>query len=161
MTHISYVYEMLLIFQHFVMFFLSGTDSYREHSWSEVVDRMEKALKFYLEAEEECRFACEKPFDMGWFPDFIISISSKHLNNLSLRYLTYYVAEEVAADRVSHYVNSYISALPNRSSFQITSPFAYAAREPARPACPTSMGSTLRTWCHSFIIISRLPITKV
>ena len=37
---------------------------------------MEKAIKTYLTSEEECRLMCEKPFDMGWYPDFIASVSS-------------------------------------------------------------------------------------
>ena len=37
---------------------------------------MENAIKTYLSSEEECRLLCEKPFDMGWYPDFIASVSS-------------------------------------------------------------------------------------
>ena len=37
---------------------------------------MEIAIKTYLVEEEECRLVCEKPFDMGWYPDFIASVSS-------------------------------------------------------------------------------------
>ncbi len=59
------------------MFFVEGTNSYRAERWPEVSLRMERALSGYLEAEERCRFACEKPFDMGWFPDFVTSISSQ------------------------------------------------------------------------------------
>ena len=59
------------------MYFLEGTDAYRNEEWQETVDLMEKALEFYSEAENNCRFACEKPFDMGWFPDFIASVASE------------------------------------------------------------------------------------
>ena len=42
---------------------------------------MENGLKSFYSAEEDCRLGCEKPFDMGWYPDFIASISSNFLNN--------------------------------------------------------------------------------
>lgn len=38
---------------------------------------MEESLESYVQAENECRAQCEGPFDHGWFPDFIASISSK------------------------------------------------------------------------------------
>ena len=63
-------------FQPYVQEFLKATDHYRNEEWAKVTERMEKALALYLEAEEECRYECEKPFDMGWYPDFIASISS-------------------------------------------------------------------------------------
>ena len=37
---------------------------------------MEAALDAFLESEERCRFACEKPFDMGWFPDFVPAVAN-------------------------------------------------------------------------------------
>lgn len=40
---------------------------------------MEESLTEYIQAEEECRAQCEGPFDHGWYPDFIPSISSEHL----------------------------------------------------------------------------------
>lgn len=63
--------------QSFVNEFLRGTDYYREENWHKVATSMEKALELYLKAEEECKFQCDKPFDMGWFPDFTTSVASK------------------------------------------------------------------------------------
>jgi hypothetical protein len=60
-----------------VSHFLAGTKHYRESQWTKVIDSMEAALEAALEAEENCRFACEKPFDMGWFPDFVSSVASE------------------------------------------------------------------------------------
>ena len=57
--------------------FLTGTEHYRKEEWSDVVGAMEEAVDKYLRAEDNCRFRCEKPFDMGWFPDFITSVASK------------------------------------------------------------------------------------
>ena len=65
------------------MYFLEGTESYRNEDWKETVELMEKALEYYTIAEDNCRFACEKPFDMGWFPDFITSVASKSKTILS------------------------------------------------------------------------------
>ena len=61
-----------------MLFFLSGTENYRAEDWNTVVERMEKALEGYWGAEDRCRASCEKPFDMGWFPDFITSVASKY-----------------------------------------------------------------------------------
>lgn len=38
---------------------------------------MEESLESYLQAENECRAQCEGPFDHGWLPDFVPSVSSK------------------------------------------------------------------------------------
>ncbi len=51
--------------------------AYRDENWSSTADRMEGALKRYFSADDKCRAACERPFDMGWFPDFITSVASK------------------------------------------------------------------------------------
>ena len=63
-------------FERHIRSFLEGTEAYRSEKWSEVIEKMEETVEKYLTAEEECRFGCERPFDMGWFPDFITSISS-------------------------------------------------------------------------------------
>ena len=50
---------------------------YSQNQWEKVVELTEKGVRAYITAEEECRLSCEKPFDMGWYPDFVASISSK------------------------------------------------------------------------------------
>ena len=45
---------------------------------------MEDAVQLYLNAEDECRRDCEKPFDMGWFPEFVVSISSNFNDELKV-----------------------------------------------------------------------------
>jgi hypothetical protein len=59
------------------MYFAAGVEDFRAKRWSDVITRMEKALTRYLDDEERCRFACEKPFDMGWYPDFVSAVASK------------------------------------------------------------------------------------
>lgn len=44
-----------------------------------VTHYMEESLVSYLQSEEECRSQCEGPFDHGWYPDFVPSISSKFI----------------------------------------------------------------------------------
>ena len=56
--------------------FRRGTEHYRRQEWPAVIETMEAALEAFLESEERCRFACEKPFDMGWFPDFVMAVAS-------------------------------------------------------------------------------------
>jgi len=60
----------------FVLFYSAGVKAYRAMQWPAVIQRMEKAVLSYLDDEERCRFACEKPFDMGWHPDFVSSVAS-------------------------------------------------------------------------------------
>ena len=62
--------------QSFSAPFLTGTDHYRNEEWSDVVGTMEESVHLYLKTEEECRFDCEKPFDQGWYPDFVSSVAS-------------------------------------------------------------------------------------
>ena len=51
--------------------------AYSAEDWKKVIEDMEKGVASYLETEEVCRRGCEAPFDMGWFPEFVVSISSK------------------------------------------------------------------------------------
>ena len=67
---------MFLSNQPHVVLFLRGTEHYRQKEWPAVIDSMEAALEAFLESEERCRFACEKPFDMGWFPDFVPAVAN-------------------------------------------------------------------------------------
>ena len=61
----------------YVDFYIRGSESYKKNEFEKTANYMELSLIEYLEAEEECRALCEGPFDQGWFPDFISSISSK------------------------------------------------------------------------------------
>lgn len=57
---------------------------------------MEESLVAYLQAEEECRAQCEGPFDQGWYPDFIPSISSEYFYyKLHFAYL-YFILDHFA-----------------------------------------------------------------
>ncbi|CAH1153591.1 unnamed protein product [Phaedon cochleariae] len=60
----------------YVYLYVHGADAYEGKHWSTVIDNMEESLSAYLQAEEECRAHCEGPFDHGWYPDFIPSISN-------------------------------------------------------------------------------------
>lgn len=60
----------------FTKYFMDAAQYYRDESWQQVIDNMEQVIPKYLESEEDCRFDCEKPFDMGWFPDFITSVAN-------------------------------------------------------------------------------------
>ncbi|TRY71031.1 hypothetical protein TCAL_08913 [Tigriopus californicus] len=60
----------------YTKYFMDAAQYYRDESWQQVIDNMEQVIPKYLESEEDCRFDCEKPFDMGWFPDFITSVAN-------------------------------------------------------------------------------------
>jgi hypothetical protein len=72
--------------QNFERVFLSGVQYYRASEWLSAVAAMEEALTDYFSAEEECRLACEKPFDMGWYPEYVLAISSKSESILHIQY---------------------------------------------------------------------------
>lgn len=63
--------------QDYVYLYVHGADAYETKDWNDVVRYMEESLESYLQAENECRAQCEGPFDHGWFPDFVPSMSSK------------------------------------------------------------------------------------
>jgi len=56
--------------------YLLGTEQYRAEDWGSLIETMEGALREYLLAEELCRVSCDKPFDMGWYPDFKSSVAN-------------------------------------------------------------------------------------
>jgi len=60
----------------YVDFYIRGSDTYQKKDYERAANYMEMSLSEYLLSEEECRAQCEGPFDQGWFPDFISSISS-------------------------------------------------------------------------------------
>lgn len=57
--------------------FATGVERYQREDWAGAAEAMEAAAAGYLSAEEDCRTACERPFDMGWHPDFVTSIASE------------------------------------------------------------------------------------
>jgi hypothetical protein len=58
---------------------------YSDGQWEKSVEFFEKSIFEFVEAEEQCRMDCEKPFDMGWFPDFVTAVASKFWIDLKLR----------------------------------------------------------------------------
>ena len=63
--------------QPYAEMFLRATELYQNDQWIDVTEVMEMALKNYIQQMQICRVMCEKPFDMGWFPDFITSVASE------------------------------------------------------------------------------------
>lgn len=61
----------------FIKFYVEGVKAYEEEYFEEAIENLEKSLRFYLKAEEDCRLYCEGPFDQGWHPEFTSSIASK------------------------------------------------------------------------------------
>lgn len=60
----------------FVAPYLQARSLYVKEDWSKLVETMESALALYFQEEEMCRVQCEKPFDMGWYPDFVSAVSN-------------------------------------------------------------------------------------
>jgi len=53
-----------------------GLAAYAKEDYETTVASIENALKLFMQEEELCRVQCEKPFDMGWHPDFVSSVSN-------------------------------------------------------------------------------------
>ena len=64
-------------FQLHTASYKSGVIHYSEGEWEESVEFFEKAIIEFIQAEDQCRLECEKPFDMGWFPDFVTAVASE------------------------------------------------------------------------------------
>ncbi|CAD6204817.1 GSCOCG00002996001-RA-CDS [Cotesia congregata] len=60
----------------FIKFYVEGVKAYEEEYFEEAIENLEKSLRFYLKAEEDCRFYCEGPFDQGWHPEFTSSFAN-------------------------------------------------------------------------------------
>ncbi|XP_076280012.1 prolyl 3-hydroxylase 1 isoform X2 [Lasioglossum baleicum] len=60
----------------YVSIYFKGVLAYEDANYAEAVALFEASLASYLQAEEECRFYCEGPFDQGWHPEFTSSIAN-------------------------------------------------------------------------------------
>nr|CAD7594767.1 unnamed protein product [Timema genevievae] len=60
----------------YVPLYIHGSEAYRNEDFQSVIGYIEESLDELLKEEEECRAFCEGPFDQGWFPDFVSSISN-------------------------------------------------------------------------------------
>ena len=63
--------------QEHTQLFYRAKENYEQQNWSLASLEFEQALSAYLNELEDCRLLCEKPFDHGWFPDFVSSIASE------------------------------------------------------------------------------------
>ncbi|CAG2056062.1 unnamed protein product [Timema podura] len=66
----------------YVPLYIHGSEAYRNEDFQSVIGYIEESLDELLKEEEECRAFCEGPFDQGWFPDFVSSISKSALNRI-------------------------------------------------------------------------------
>ncbi|XP_059469001.1 prolyl 3-hydroxylase 1-like [Neocloeon triangulifer] len=60
----------------FVSLYVHGVDAYDKKNFEAVIQYFEESLADYMQNEKECRAYCEGPFDQGWFPEFVPSISN-------------------------------------------------------------------------------------
>ncbi|XP_076659002.1 prolyl 3-hydroxylase 1 isoform X2 [Halictus rubicundus] len=60
----------------YVSIYFKGVLAYERENYAEAVALFEASLASYLQAEEECRFYCEGPFDQGWHPEFTSSVAN-------------------------------------------------------------------------------------
>lgn len=71
----------------YVDFYVRGSDAYKKEDHARAANYMEMSLAEYLLSDAECRVHCEGPFDQGWFPDFISSISNHYTFTLKCKQL--------------------------------------------------------------------------
>ncbi|CAB4058005.1 unnamed protein product [Lepeophtheirus salmonis] len=62
--------------KNFVKSFRDGVDAYEKEDFDSVIRYFELGILEYIDAWKTCRLSCEKPFDMGWFPDFMTSVAN-------------------------------------------------------------------------------------
>ncbi|CAB3369515.1 Hypothetical predicted protein [Cloeon dipterum] len=62
--------------KRYVSLYIHGVDLYGKENYEAAVQHMEESLADYLQNERECRAYCEKPFDQGWYPEFVPSIAN-------------------------------------------------------------------------------------
>ena len=67
---------LLFHFQLHTASYKSGVMHYSEGEWDQSVEHFENAIAEFVQDEENCRLECEKPFDMGWLPDFVTAVAS-------------------------------------------------------------------------------------
>ncbi|XP_012277357.1 prolyl 3-hydroxylase 2 [Orussus abietinus] len=60
----------------FVETYINGVSAYDEEDYVEAVGRLEKSLREFMTAEEDCRFYCEGPFNQGWNSEFTSSVAN-------------------------------------------------------------------------------------
>jgi len=60
----------------FVHVYREARTLYTAGNWVRSAEKMEQALQLYLQEETLCRVGCEKPFNMGWYPDFVSSVAN-------------------------------------------------------------------------------------
>lgn len=57
---------------------MMGTEAYYREEYKLAITNLEKSLREFFRAADECRADCEGPFDQGWLPDFTSSVASKY-----------------------------------------------------------------------------------
>ncbi|XP_017889080.1 prolyl 3-hydroxylase 1-like isoform X2 [Ceratina calcarata] len=60
----------------YVSIYFKGVSAYEKENYAEAAGLFETSLRSYLDAEQECRFYCEGPFDQGWYPEFTSSVAN-------------------------------------------------------------------------------------
>ncbi|CAK9805831.1 Prolyl 3-hydroxylase 1 [Anthophora quadrimaculata] len=60
----------------YVSMYFKAVSAYEDENYVRAVGLFEASLNSYLQAEDECRFYCEGPFDQGWHPEFTSSIAN-------------------------------------------------------------------------------------
>ncbi|XP_066303184.1 cartilage-associated protein-like isoform X2 [Branchiostoma lanceolatum] len=70
--------------EHEQMFY-NGVAAYNDEDYKECKRTMEKAIKLYLQADQECRVQCEGPYIHEYFPEFFQSITNHYSSVLKCK----------------------------------------------------------------------------
>ncbi|XP_066983028.1 prolyl 3-hydroxylase 1-like [Macrobrachium rosenbergii] len=91
--------------------YVLGNSAYNNNEYGKAVNLMEKSLMAYHKAEDDCRHLCEKPFDQGWFPDFISSIANHYTYTLRCKRRCAWELSNLYGEPIDNFYASYYNYL--------------------------------------------------
>ncbi|XP_016841537.1 prolyl 3-hydroxylase 2 [Nasonia vitripennis] len=113
--------------QPFFKDYVSGVTAYENEYYEEAVEKLEFSLKSFFEAEEQCRFYCEGPFDQGWSPEFTTAVSNHFVFDLHCKRRCSRVLSTLNGDYRADFLVNHFNYLQ----------FAYYKLGDLRKACET------------------------
>ncbi|XP_068220320.1 prolyl 3-hydroxylase 1-like isoform X2 [Palaemon carinicauda] len=91
--------------------YILGNNAYNDNEYGKTIDLMEKSLTSYHKVEDDCRHLCEKPFDQGWFPDFISSIANHYTYTLRCKRRCGWELGNLYGEPIENFYASYFNYL--------------------------------------------------
>ncbi|KAK7067091.1 procollagen-proline 3-dioxygenase activity protein [Halocaridina rubra] len=91
--------------------YIQGNTAYNNNDYAGTINLMEESLREYYRADDDCRKLCEKPFDQGWFPDFISSVANHYTFTLRCKRRCAFQLSNLYGEPIEHFFASYFNYL--------------------------------------------------